>query len=324
MLEDDVLKWLGEKIYSWKDLNATQNTLTAEFSVGAMAPLPFLAKILARMSGHIKTGHAIKQEVRLKLDPQISQFIERVNLFLEKVRIGLRKREYEDLVVIIDNLDRTAFKVLDAASNRTSHDAIYLERADQLKALNVNIVYTVPISMFYSLKATQLTGAFPLHLILPMIKVSNREGSRFEEGRRVLLEVAGRRMEAGAIFDPAVLSYLAEKSGGMIRDFVRLLSYAMEIGLARKRQIPLGEAVARVAFQRLVNEYGRMIPPEHFRLLQDVHLEKRVRNDAEHQAMLFNLSVLEYLNNERWCDVHPAVLELREFKEAAPRKIDTI
>jgi len=32
--------------------------------------------------------------------------------------------------------------------------------------------------------------------------------------------------------------------------------------------------------------------------------------------MLYNLSVLEYMNGDRWCDVHPAVRELAEFKDA--------
>ncbi|MDY7096315.1 MAG: hypothetical protein SX243_25350, partial [Acidobacteriota bacterium] len=40
---------------------------------------------------------------------------------------------------------------------------------------------------------------------------------------------------------------------------------------------------------------------------------------AEHQLMLFNLSVLEYQNHKRWCDVHPAVLSLPAFQEALRR-----
>ena len=58
-----------------------------------------------------------------------------------------------------------------------------------------------------------------------------------------------------------------------------------------------------------------------FLLLAKVAKNKQVRNDTAHQAMLYNVSVLEYLNGDRWCDVHPAVKELGEFKDAC-RQID--
>jgi hypothetical protein len=49
-----------------------------------------------------------------------------------------------------------------------------------------------------------------------------------------------------------------------------------------------------------------------------------IKNDAEHQTMLFNQSVLEYAKSvseyadavEPWHDVHPAVRKLSRFKKA--------
>ena len=35
--------------------------------------------------------------------------------------------------------------------------------------------------------------------------------------------------------------------------------------------------------------------------------------------MLFNLSVLEYQNEDRWCDVQPAILGLPQFQAALQR-----
>lgn len=72
---------------------------------------------------------------------------------------------------------------------------------------------------------------------------------------------------------------------------------------------------------RLVAEFGRMIPESHFPLLARAHRLKAVQNDADHQAMLFNLSVLEYTNGQPpWHDVHPVVLRLPKFKEAWERE----
>ena len=71
---------------------------------------------------------------------------------------------------------------------------------------------------------------------------------------------------------------------------------------------------------QLVPAGFRMVPEEHFKMLATVARQKRAPNDDKHQTMLYNLSVLEYMNGDRWCDVHPAVRELPEFKDAWRRE----
>jgi len=105
---------------------------------------------------------------------------------------------------------------------------------------------------------------------------------------------------------------LIEASGGHPRLLMTLVRYALDF----VHDPPVTREAARKAFRRLVNDYGRSIPDEHWPLLARVHREQTVRNDDDHQLMLFNLSVLEYQNEDRWCDVQPAVLELPQFQAA--------
>lgn len=59
-----------------------------------------------------------------------------------------------------------------------------------------------------------------------------------------------------------------------------------------------------------------MIPEPYFEKLVAVYRTNKIKKDADHQAMLFSQSVLEYANGtEPWHDVHPAVQELKSFKE---------
>ncbi|MDQ3685045.1 MAG: hypothetical protein M3430_05515 [Acidobacteriota bacterium] len=59
-----------------------------------------------------------------------------------------------------------------------------------------------------------------------------------------------------------------------------------------------------------------MIPEGHFEKLVAVHQTNDIENDSDHQAMLYNQSVLEYANGiEPWHDVHPAVQKLTRFKK---------
>lgn len=76
-LSNAVAMWFAEVVYGWKDEREVSATLQTEFELGVSTPisLPILSKILAKITGQIKTGQNIRKEVRLKLDPQVYQFI---------------------------------------------------------------------------------------------------------------------------------------------------------------------------------------------------------------------------------------------------------
>ena len=322
-LSRGIMMWFAQEVYGLTEETAVEASLKTDFELGLNAPsvLPVFAKLLARITGQIKTGQQIRKDIRLCLDPQIFQLIERINEFIRAALPQIKKKGFRDLVLIIDNLDRIVLRDLDEKTSRTTHDALYLEHAEQLKALDAHMIYTVPISMFYSIKATQLAGAFPNYEILPMIKIAEEDGSPCRGGIELFCHVAEKRIDVRSLFESGVVEFLAQKSGGMLRDFIRLLGYTVELAQAGGGSIPISEKVAERAFRRLINEYGRMVPDEHFPLLAKVAKNKQVRNDTEHQAMLYNLSVLEYMNGDRWCYVHPAVRELAEFKDVC-RKIE--
>jgi hypothetical protein len=321
-LMDGILMWFAEVVYESSEEEDITKTLNTEFELGlkAPAPLPIIAKMFAKITGQIRTGQKSRKNIRSRLEPQVDHLIARINEFIQAALPEIKKKGFRDIVLIIDNLDRIVLRNLDAKT--TTHDALYLEHAAQLKALDAYMIYTVPISMFYSPKETQLTGAFPSYAILPMIKVQEKDGKSCEKGRDLLYKVAEERIDVKHLFAGDVVLHLAEKSGGVLRDFVRLLAYAIELAQAGGGKIPIDLIIAERAFQRLVNEYGRMVPDEHFDLLAKVARYKKVRNDAQHQAMLYNLSVLEYMNGDRWCDVHPAILELSDFQNAASKLSD--
>lgn len=313
-----ILMWFAEVVYESSDEDEITRTLDTEFELGLKAPtaLPIIAKMFAKITGQIRTGQKSRKNIRNKLEPLVYQLIARINEFIAAALPEIKKKGFRDIVLIIDNLDRIVLRVLDAGTGRTTHDALYLEHAEQLKALDAYMVYTVPISMFYSLKETQLTGAFPNNTILPMIKVQEKNMEPCKTGRELLYRVAEERVDARRLFDKNVVESLAVKSGGVLRDFVRLLAYTIELAQANGAKIPIDMTIAERAFLRLVNEYGRMVPEKHFSLLASVARNKKVLNDEDHQAMLYNLSVLEYMNGNRWCDVHPAVRDLSDFQDA--------
>jgi hypothetical protein len=322
---DDELKsiehWFAQIVYSQDEWRNIERELQTEVALGIGLPekIPLVARLFAKLTGQIKTGHDIKKEIRSKLDQKVSDLIDNVNLLLQRLEAELRsKKQRQGVVLIVDNLDRLVLKDLD--SGRTSHEALFIEHGEQLRSLKCHIIYTVPISMLYSTKATQLTSLFPRYQVVPMIRVSDREGRDSLQGLDRLKDILARRIDLNQLCESDAVDRLCRASGGHPRQLMALMTYAIEYA-EESALLPINDKAAERAIGRLVNEYGRMIPEDHFSKLAQVHRLKQVQNDAHHQTMLYNLSVLEYTNGQpAWHDVHPVVLRLPKFVEAWDRE----
>ncbi len=314
-LLDNVLLWLAEVIYEQGDLREIKTGLEAEFGLGVPAVLSPLAQMLAKVTGQIKTSHETKRHIRCKLDPQISQLTEHINLLLYAARSRIQQSGYRDLVLIIDNLDRITHTA--KKDQRDSHEAIYIEFGDQLCNLACHVIYTVPMSMLYSPNAFILTNMFPNNFLLPLIKTHERSGAVSREGLETLRAILARRIDLDTLFEDEAVEHLCKVCGGHVRDLMRLVRYACRYADSARFPKPITLEAARKAEENLINMYSRMIPEEHFPLLARVHLRKEVKNDEIHRWMLYNLSVLEYYDGAPpWYDVHPAVIKLPKFQEA--------
>jgi hypothetical protein len=312
-LLSEVQEWFAETLYDKKTWQDVQRTLEAEVTLGAKLPksLPIIARLLARVMGQIKSGEQVKHTIRLKLDPQVSQLIERANLLLREAQKKLKRR----FVIIVDQLDRIVLKDKEIAG-RTNHDVIYIDHGDQLCSLEAHLIYTIPISMFYSPHAPALKAIFPDYAVLPMIKSRTSNNQANKDGLEALREILGKRIVLEDIFTEDAIDYICKMSGGHSRDLLTLVRYATRYPLKRWPQ-PIDIRVATRAVGKLIAEYSRAIPEEHYPLLAQVHINKSIRNDGLHGKMLYNQSVLEYYNGAPpWHDVHPIVLELPKLRTA--------
>jgi hypothetical protein len=316
-LLQNVADWFCETLYTEEQRREINRELAAEakLGIGLDEKMPLVARLLARLTGQIKTGRVVKNEIRHRLDPQISQLIGNLNLLLDRAHERIRRQEKQELVLLIDNLDRIVIR--DLGDGRTTHHALYVEHGEQLRALHCHVVYTVPISVMYSDRATTVTAIFPDYQVLPMLKVRARDGSDYPTGIGYLRDILASRMDLDLLFTADAIDGLCRNSGGHPRDLMLLVRYACNYAPRHVWPRPITLEVVRRAEAHLVAEYSRMIPEDHFPMLARVHLLKTVQNDEPHQLMLYNLSVLEYINDAPpWHDVHPAVTKLPKFQAA--------
>ena len=311
-LLEDFLLWFGEVVFEKNTLTAIEGEVRSEVALGAEVPL--FGKLLARLTGQVKTGTESKKNVRQKLDPQLSHLLDRGRLLVTAARTAVRKAGHKNLVVIVDNLDRIALK--DRGDGRTSHEVLFIERGELLKGFGCHTVVTVPISLLFSPKLANLSAIFPDRHVLPMVKIAEHMSRRpWPPGRELLERILRERLDLDNLFEDGVGDALISSSGGHPRLLMTLVRYALDF----VDDPPVTRDAAHKAMRRLVNDYDRSIPESHWPLLARVHRDQAVLNDDAHQLMLFNLSVLEYQNQDRWCDVQPAIVGLPQFQAAHQR-----
>lgn len=279
----------------------------------------------AKLTAVIKNSPDSRHKIRQAIEPRLSSLIEEANQLLSDVLERIRSRGYRELVVVVDNLDRVTLRTVGEKTDTTTHDLLFIERADQLQSLRCHIVYTVPISLTYGQRAGVLLSRYPnIGPRLPMVKIVDPKGRKFRPGMNIMRQILARRFQSvGVKFEEVFRDQrLADKvihlSGGHPRHLLTLFRFVCD----RVEDLPLTKEAVERAIQVFANTWT--VPEDHWPLLPGIHRSKRIRNDLMHQMMLYNLVVLEYLDGEEpWYDVHPAVRHLKRFRETLGGKRKT-
>ena len=286
-----------------------------------------LPEILKKLGLILKQGLTRKVTTTLNIRPQLSKIIERVNAIIE----AAEKRNKQKLLVIVDGLDR--------------HDqvtALEMFASPLLTQLSCHIIYAIPISLRYSPSFRQPMESFQKCLDLTNPPVFECDENLCpttipnQLGRDILNSVIHKRLASlgvayKGLFNPDALELISEKSGGVMRDLVRLARTACEVSL-RRDLIYVDLDVAKEAVQEVRREY--YLSDYHFPELDKVHgtgcLTTNIHslpNKGQFvicDELLQNKFVLGYYDRSKksWFDVNPILLEDLQRWQAAnsPKK----
>jgi energy-coupling factor transporter ATP-binding protein EcfA2 len=306
-LLENIARWLGETIITEEKERGTERTLGAEYGLGAESPALVLANMLAKVKGEIKSSSKRREVYRKKLERNVRELIGFINDLLEDAQFRLKDRGSAGLVVIVDGLEKVIYREI-GTEKRSSHEILFIEHGEQLKAPCCHIVYTVPLSLIFDRNINQVfTDGYRL---VPMVKIAEKDEAPCKAGREALYQVIARRADVAHVFEgPELVKQLVEMSGGHVRDLLHLVQYAFD-----HTDTQVTTAQVEKACQNLVNDYDRLVRDADLPRLYQVYQEKRAPTDAEFSLLLFNLLVLEYCNGEPWADVHPAVQATLKFQ----------
>jgi len=284
-----------------------------------------------------------RQRVRKALEPGGTSVLEEVNQVLIEAKNQLATKldkeggpHLRDFVLILDDLEKIR-RFGGKPEGLDSQRELFIQRAPQLTALHAHVVYATPLELVRDsgIPLLSLYGRAPV--VLPMVKVFHRGRQRkpCEEGRECLKHVLTRRAEPHAldkVFEPEVLDYLIDASGGHVRHLLQFVREAIAYASSENDTRAVSADAARRAIGQTISTFSTMIPEAHWPKLAALERSDDCgipNGDPDYLKMLENLSVLEYVNGngevdsfEPWYAVHPVVRMLERFgrEMAGPAK----
>ena len=261
----------------------------------------------------LKVGFQRDTTQMLEIRPALSDIIGKVNAIIQAAEANNRK-----ILAIVDGLDRRDYGA-----------ALEMFSSSLLTELKCHIIYTIPIALRYSPSFRQPMEGFQKCLDLVNIPVFECDENSCPTtkpdsvGRHILATVVEKRLtKLGPayknLFQPDALELLCEKSGGVMRDLVRLARTACEVSLQKKID-SVNLAIAQEAIREERRTYT--IEDYHFPELDTVRRSGKLTSktfDSPRQGkivvcdeLLQYKLVLGYQDpkRERWFDINPILSE---------------
>ncbi len=314
---DPILGWLKARLRELKDVLFTEiNIEDLTLEVGL--------KEFAKLTAAVRAEPGQRQKIRERLEPHTETLIQALNAFIEDGRHHLPEKT--KLLVIADNLDRIV--PIFNKNGRSNHEEIFLDRHDQLTALNCHMIYTVPISLVHSHWSPLLKdfyGAYPY--VLSSIIIRKQNGQMYPPGLEILRMVIQQRLPLDLrsqlvpyVFEShTILEQVSSLSGGHLRDFIYLIQDAINnIDI-----LPITAKAVNRSADDLRDIYRRSLTQDDWIQLAKVSLSKGV--NPSHQHLLFNRSILQYTycdesgDRRVFYDIHPLIEGIRQFEAARSR-----
>lgn len=250
----------------------------------------FFLSILAK----IRAEDTTRKTIRKKIEPRLSELIDKINL----ITANIEGKERKKVLVLIDDLDKPN---LDQAKK------IFYDNYTAITQPACAIVYTVPISMFF---AQEFVAIRENRYFLPNIKLHFRKDRDhlYDKGYELMRRFVFKRMEESLI-EPDALKFAIKMGAGVFRETARIMQIAADSAIENSRESIIKQDVER-AEREIRSDFRRILQSEDYNTLKEICKNNEICGIERIGHLLHNLSVLEYMNDETWCDIHPTLEEL--------------
>lgn len=291
-LLDDVYRWFTQEIVLEKIVEPQ-----VDASLSANVNLLFV-----KLEGKVTTEAVTRRTIRERLEHRVSELVTKMDQVVAEVQRNTGRR----VLIVVEDIDKLD---LEAAKN------LFLRHAISLNAPQAHIIYTFPVALRYDNDWTHIKNSFSNRFILPNIRLRSFEGAPNPEGVEVMQRMVLSRMEPSLILSDA-LDLAVAMSGGLPFTLMELIQNAALFARTQGKSVidrpSLEEAVTEIR-----SDFQGMLEPGHYLTLRQYRQTRWLENEEAVREVLHNLSLLEYANDQRWCDVHPIVASLLEQEQAS-------
>jgi SpoVK/Ycf46/Vps4 family AAA+-type ATPase len=278
-----------EDIERWTNKIEIIKTKTESGEIEGGAKLDF---IYAKIGSWFKIEDSTRKEIRKSITQRVSTLVDNLNRMLADIQ---RKRQ---VLIIIEDLDKLS-----------SQSAINLFFSNMFPFLQLNckIIFTFPFALMLSHKWGIISRTFKKPTIIPNITIHTKTGETREKGYEIMREIFSKRADKNLITDKA-LNKCIRYSGGVVFDFIRIVSNSANVAMVNKRELIENDDVEEVVIS-MRDDYA-FLTKEHINKLREIHKSNIARVETGSDTirdLIANLSVLRYYNSESWDDVHPLI-----------------
>ena len=273
--------------------------------------------LFSLIQNKLKAEASVRNELKREFARKVSELVGQINAIAAAIENATGKQ----VLVIIDDLDK-----LDLATVRE----VYREHIKALFLPAFRIIYTTPIASLRDgpLRATMISETDDQIVEMQVSKLFKKVDSRAEvmepiaENRQKLCDVLDKRI-GSQLMEPEIAEAIVLKSGGVLRELIRLANKCCRICLRQIRraenaeEITINREVFDQAVQDMRLDFEAPLGKADYEILQATY-QSFEPEDPKAQAfldLLHGLHILEYRNGQIWYDLHPVVADLLVLKE---------
>ncbi len=234
-----------------------------------------------KLKAALATSNTFSKIIREKTGKNILTVIEKLNIALDSIRAQINEENIgKEILFIIDGSEKIFTHV---------YQKIFITDSYAFRHISAPVISSVPIYSYYDMEQNN-AQLFYERVLLPVVKLNNKKSvGAFEE-------IIKNRIDFETFFEnEQVLEYFVKMSGGVIRQLLKLVNFALLYKEQDKLTLDESKEIVYEFGRRMYERLGR----EDKEFIKENILTKNEENDINPAdeldgRLVFGLFILKY------------------------------